>query len=154
MGAAMGTEAVDPTLAAIGGLITIAITGYTAWVGARSKGKDQHLALATASYDNLQEDLRDTRAELAQERQRCEGFRAALDKSLADMTALRIAHDEAIKAEIQRQQQIRHAYAANERRARVQFLRLRSWVLRKWPEADLSFLDRPLGEDELLGDEL
>ncbi|MGV3619106.1 MAG: hypothetical protein ACO1SV_27585 [Fimbriimonas sp.] len=142
----------NASVAAIGGLITVAVGVYTAWIGARQKGRDQHLAVAIATWDNLQEDIRNLRLDLTQERERSERLRAALDHALEQATAMRIAHDEAIKAEIQRQQQIRHAFAANERRSRIQLLRLRSWVLKRIPDADFAFLDRPLGEDELLGD--
>jgi hypothetical protein len=142
----------NATIAAISAALTVTITGYTAWVGARSKGRDQAQGLALSSYDNLQEDLRDTRAELIKERERADRLQAAIDGCYATVTALRVEHDEAIKREIARQQAIRHGYAESERRARLQLLRLKTWVRERWPDADLSFLDGPVRLDENLGE--
>ena len=140
----------NATVVAIGGIVTVAITGYTAWVGARSKGRDQQFASAQAYHDNLQEDLKEARAEVVRERERADRMQAACDGCHATVTALRVEHDNAIKAEIERQRQIRHGFAAGERRALVRYLRLRSYILQRDPTADLSFLDQPIKDDELI----
>ena len=68
-------------IVAASGLVTVVVAAYTAFTGSRSKGKDQHLAQATSSYDQIQEDLKDKReeiaalrAELKAERDRADGL--------------------------------------------------------------------------------
>ncbi|RYG33583.1 hypothetical protein EON81_17835 [bacterium] len=69
----------NETVTASAGFLTILIGGYTAWAGYKNKGKDQEHARETASYDNLQEDLRNCRHDLAAERERADRYQSLWD---------------------------------------------------------------------------
>ena len=69
----------NESIVAASGLATVVVAGYTAFTGYRAKGKDQHLARETTSYDNLQEDLREKRGEVAALKEEVRAERARAD---------------------------------------------------------------------------